>query len=90
MLVAHPVIISESLTVPDFDTMRRLHYTFSVRGGMAEWTNAAVLKTAMAPCVIGGSNPSPSVLVTMVSDLRWIVTNRNRGEVAEWSKAPAC
>jgi hypothetical protein len=34
---------------------------------MAEWTNAAVLKTVMALRVIGGSNPSPSVLVNVVS-----------------------
>jgi hypothetical protein len=32
-------------------------------GGMAEWFKAAVLKTAVALVVTGGSNPSPSALV---------------------------
>ena len=31
-------------------------------GGMAEWFKAAVLKTAVALVVTGGSNPSPSAL----------------------------
>jgi hypothetical protein len=35
-------------------------YNGGVPGGMAEWSNAAVLKTADAQ-VSGGSNPSPSV-----------------------------
>ena len=29
-------------------------------GGVAEWTKAAVLKTAVPFCGTGGSNPSPS------------------------------
>ena len=32
---------------------------YGSRGGVAEWSNAAVLKTVMARA-IGGSNPSPS------------------------------
>ena len=43
-----------------FDRTFRACYTFIVWGGMAERTNAAVLKTVMALSVIGGSNPSPS------------------------------
>src|SRR6266496_6621164 len=43
-----------------FDLTSGTCYTGIVQGGMAEWTNAAVLKTVMALRVIGGSNPSPS------------------------------
>ena len=35
-------------------------------GGMAEWFKAAVLKTAVAHVVTGGSNPSPSALKSRV------------------------
>ncbi len=46
-------------------TPARIHARLSLRGhriygGMAEWIKAAVLKTAVALVVTGGSNPSPS------------------------------
>ncbi len=44
---------------------------------MAEWFKAAVLKTAVALVVTGGSNPSPSALVMT-------------GEVPEWPNGAAC
>jgi hypothetical protein len=44
-------------------------------GGMAEWTKAAVLKTAVGQPT-GGSNPSPSAL--------------SIGEVPEWLNGGAC
>jgi hypothetical protein len=43
---------------------------------MAEWSKAAVLKTA-EPQGSVGSNPTPSAI-------------RSSGEVAEWLKAAAC
>jgi hypothetical protein len=59
------------------------------RGGMAEWTMAAVLKTVRAQ-VLGGSNPSPSArdevdmgrshslveCARLLSGYRWIYTYR--------------
>jgi hypothetical protein len=44
---------------------------------MAEWFKAAVLKTAVALVVTGGSNPSPSAL-------------RSFGEMPEWPIGAAC
>jgi hypothetical protein len=37
-------------------------------GGMAEWTMAAVLKTAVGQ-LTGGSNPSPSAFCSQASEL---------------------
>jgi hypothetical protein len=48
-------------------------------GGMAEWTKAAVLKTAVGQPT-GGSNPSPSAYYNVN-----IV-----GEVPEWLNGGAC
>jgi hypothetical protein len=47
-------------------------------GGMAEWTKAAVLKTAVGQPT-GGSNPSPSAKQDGVL-----------GEVPEWLNGGAC
>ena len=44
-----------------------IRYTTAIQyglGGMAEWSNAAVLKTVEAQ-VSGGSNPSPSANLAM-------------------------
>ncbi len=49
-------------------------------GGMAEWFKAAVLKTAVAHWVTGGSNPSPSALTVSGSS----------GEMPEWTIGAAC
>ncbi len=38
-------------------------------GGMAEWTKAAVLKTAVGDKPTGGSNPSPSASVLWQRDV---------------------
>jgi hypothetical protein len=46
---------------------------------MAEWFKAAVLKTAVALVVTGGSNPSPSAL-----------KGRSFGEMPEWTIGAAC
>jgi hypothetical protein len=45
---------------------------------MAEWFKAAVLKTAVAHVVTGGSNPSPSALTGSF------------GEMLEWTIGAAC
>ncbi len=51
-------------------------------GGMAEWTMAAVLKTAVGQ-LTGGSNPSPSAFAPKRAS--WAL-----GEVPEWSIGAAC
>jgi hypothetical protein len=48
---------------------------------MAEWFKAAVLKTAVALVVTGGSNPSPSALMVHLGLI---------GEVPEWPNGAAC
>jgi hypothetical protein len=64
----------------------RIHARASLRGhhengGMAEWFKAAVLKTAVALVVTGGSNPSPSALMVHLGLI---------GEVPEWPNGAAC
>ena len=55
-------------------------------GGLAEWSNAAVLKTVVARAT-GGSNPSPSARPPAPRRTQGVETT---GEMAEWSNAPAC
>jgi hypothetical protein len=45
---------------PKIDGRASFCYNYHILGGMAEWLKAAVLKTAVAFDVTGGSNPSPS------------------------------
>ena len=56
-------------------------YCRSSVGGMAEWFKAAVLKTAVALVVTGGSNPSPSALTVHLGFM---------GEMPEWTIGAAC
>ena len=68
-------------------TFARIHARLSLRGhhengGMAEWFKAAVLKTAVAHVVTGGSNPSPSALTAVV--------HLSIGEMPEWTNGAAC
>ena len=67
-------------------TLARIRASASLRGhhengGMAEWLKAAVLKTAVALVVTGGSNPSPSALRCISVSF---------GEVPEWPNGAAC
>ena len=67
-------------------TLARIRASASLRGhhengGMAEWLKAAVLKTAVALVVTGGSNPSPSALLAQLGLI---------GEVPEWPNGAAC
>ena len=47
------------------------------RGGMAEWSKAAVLKTVRAKA-LGGSNPSPSVFFAVLAPFYTILAPARR------------
>ena len=45
---------------------------YAIYGWVAEWLNAAVLKTAEGQPSVG-SNPTPSVLLGVFSKCKWLV-----------------